>query len=98
MKIQLPTTLLTACLILAITLAASPAESPCADIRIRVEHFTVPPATGPLANIRITNPGPSPCTVTIEPRFPQTWQATGVMRPASTSGPTSRRYGPDRER
>ncbi|UCE47027.1 MAG: hypothetical protein JSW47_15630 [Phycisphaerales bacterium] len=51
-----------------------------ADVVVRAENFTVPPATGPLAHILARNTGNAECTVTIEPEFPDGWQWTPENR------------------
>jgi hypothetical protein len=45
-------------------------------ILVRAENFIVPPSTGPLTHIRARNPAVKPCTVTIQPKFPDGWQWT----------------------
>ncbi len=46
------------------------------NVAVRAEHFTVPPATGPVTHILARNTGDTECTVTIEPKFPAGWQWT----------------------
>jgi len=43
-------------------------------ILVRVENFTVPPATGPLTHILVRNLHDRPYTVTVQPKFPAGWQ------------------------
>ncbi len=47
---------------------------------VRAENFIVPPSTGPLTHIRARNPADTPCTVTIQPKFPDGWQWTPKHR------------------
>lgn len=54
--------------------AVSGSLASAADVAVRAENFTVPPATGPVAHILARNAGDTECTVTIEPRFPDGWQ------------------------
>lgn len=43
-------------------------------VEVRAENFIVPPSTGPLTHIRVHNPVDRPCTVTVQPKFPDGWQ------------------------
>ena len=47
-----------------------------AGVVVRAENFIVPPSTGPLTHILVRNTADRPCTVTIQPRFPDGWQWT----------------------
>ncbi|NIP56353.1 MAG: hypothetical protein GWN55_07800 [Phycisphaerae bacterium] len=47
-----------------------------AGVVVRAENFIVPPSTGPLTHILVRNPDDKPCTVTIQPKFPDGWQWT----------------------
>jgi len=73
---------LLACITAGLLWAAA-GDGGCSDIEIRVENFTVPPATGPLANIRVHNHGDSTCDVSIQPKFPDGWQWTPGRRTMS---------------
>lgn len=55
-------------------------------VAVRAENFIVPPSTGPLTHIQTRNPGDTPCTVTIQPKFPDGWQWTPKNRTV-TLGP-----------
>ncbi len=62
-------------LVLIVCIAVGSAAS-APDVAMRVENFTVPPATGPLTHILARNPGDIACTVTVQPKFPDGWQWT----------------------
>ncbi|MHC4461597.1 MAG: hypothetical protein ACYS30_09195 [Planctomycetota bacterium] len=47
-----------------------------AGVVVRAENFIVPPSTGPLTHILVRNSTDAPCTVTIQPKFPDGWQWT----------------------
>jgi hypothetical protein len=65
-------------IVLICAIAACAASA--ADVSVRAENFTVPPATGPVTHIVVRNAGDSGCTVTIEPEFPDGWQWTPDSR------------------
>jgi hypothetical protein len=51
-----------------------------ANVAVRAENFTVPPATGPVTHILARNMGDAECTIAIEPEFPAGWRWTPANR------------------
>ena len=77
-------------LILLACVAAGNAAS-VVNVAVRVENFTVPPATGPVTHVLVRNIGDGKCTVTIQPEFPAGWRWTPSNREVTlTSGDMKR--------
>lgn len=64
---------------LAIVSAAG-AETPVA---LRVQHFTVPPATGPLIQVLVTNLQETPYTGTVQLELPENWEWSPAEKPVA---------------
>ena len=63
-----------------LTCAAVGSAASVPNVAVRVENFTVPPATGPVTHVLARNIGDAECTVTIEPEFPAGWRWTPASR------------------
>ena len=79
------------CQLVILIFAAAGSAAPAADVAVRAENFTVPPATGPVTHILARNMGDGECMVTVEPKFPGGWQWTPANREVTlTPGETKR--------
>ena len=81
---------LTQLALLASVVAAGSATS-AADVAVRAENFTVPPATGPVTHILARNAGDAECTATITPKFPDGWQWTPANREVTLASGEAKR-------
>jgi hypothetical protein len=78
-------------LVLLASVVAAGSAACAADVAVRAENFTVPPATGPVTHILARNTGDAEFTVTIQPKFPDGWQWTPANREVTLAFGEARR-------
>jgi len=61
-------------------------------VAIRTEHFTVPPATGPIAHVVVQNRLDAPYRGVVRLRLPEGWQAEPAEQPVSLAPKESKRF------